>query len=416
MIKHDQTQKPSDVFAFHMMIKPSGSQCNIDCEYCFYLHKENLLNQPKSPRMSDAVLEQHIVQYINAQTTDEVVFTWQGGEPTLMGLAFFKKAVELQKRHAKPNQRILNDLQTNGLLIDDEWCQFLKAENFLVGISIDGPKPLHDKLRVTKNGKPTFDYVKKAINLLHQYQIPFHALCVVNHYNAQAPLEVYRFLRDEVRSRMIQFLSAVAPVDFDTQATLYMRASPDANERRIHTHASCVTDWSVTPDDWGRFLVTVWHEWLANDYGKVFVDQFENTISQAFGLGAQKCTTAPICGKALAIEHNGDVYSCDHFVYPEYRLGNITQIDESKLTFSQQQASFGYAKHLNLPSDCKRCKFLKLCWGECPKNRFIADSDGTHRLNYLCTGLKTYFSQVAQDLPTIHSRLTQAKVIPQAHR
>ncbi|WP_199174054.1 anaerobic sulfatase maturase [Moraxella sp. RCAD0137] len=399
-----------------MMIKPSGSQCNIDCEYCFYLHKENLLNQPKSPRMSDAVLEQHIVQYINAQTTDEVVFTWQGGEPTLMGLAFFKKAVELQKRHAKPNQRILNDLQTNGLLIDDEWCQFLKAENFLVGISIDGPKPLHDKLRVTKNGKPTFDYVKKAINLLHQYQIPFHALCVVNHYNAQAPLEVYRFLRDEVRSRMIQFLSAVAPVDFDTQATLYMRASPDANERRIHTHASCVTDWSVTPDDWGRFLVTVWHEWLANDYGKVFVDQFENTISQAFGLGAQKCTTAPICGKALAIEHNGDVYSCDHFVYPEYRLGNITQIDESKLTFSQQQASFGYAKHLNLPSDCKRCKFLKLCWGECPKNRFIADSDGTHRLNYLCTGLKTYFSQVAQDLPTIHSRLTQAKVIPQAHR
>ncbi len=286
----------------------------------------------------------------------------------------------------------------------------------MVGISIDGPKPLHDQLRVTKNGKPTFDYVKKAIDLLHHYQIPFHALCVVNHYNAQAPLTVYRFLRDEVRPRMIQFLSAVAPVDYDTKATDYIRTKTDTTAHRIPTHAHCVTDWSVTADDWGRFLVTVWQEWLANDYGKVFVDQFENTISQAFGMGAQKCTTAPICGKALAIEHNGDVYSCDHFVYPEYCLGNIAKIDEAKLVFSQQQASFGYAKHLNLPSDCKRCKFLKLCWGECPKNRFIADSDGTHRLNYLCAGLKAYFAQVAQDLPEIHSRLTQAKVIPQAHR
>lgn len=414
MTKNTQTQKQSDVFAFHMMIKPSGSQCNIDCEYCFYLHKENLLNQPKSPRMNEDMLEQHIIQYINAQTADEVVFTWQGGEPTLMGLAFFKKAVELQKRHAKPNQRILNDLQTNGLLLDDEWCQFLKAENFLVGISIDGPKPLHDKLRVTKNGKPTFDYVKKAINLLHHHQTPFHALCVVNHYNAQEPLAVYRFLRDEVRPRMIQFLSAVAPVDYDTKATQYMRATTDEMAHRIHTSAHSVTDWSVTADDWGRFLVTVWQEWLANDYGKVFIDQFENTISQAFGMGAQKCTTAPICGKALAIEHNGDVYSCDHFVYPEYRLGNIATTDEANLAFSRQQASFGYAKHLNLPSDCKQCQFLKLCWGECPKNRFIADSDGTHRLNYLCTGLKAYFTQVAKDLPVIHKRLIQAKAFHQA--
>lgn len=403
-------QNQSSVFAFHMMIKPSGSQCNIDCKYCFYLHKEELLNQPKHPSMDDAVLEQHISQYIAAQTADQVIFTWQGGEPTLMGLEFFKKAIKFQKQYAKPNQQILNDLQTNGLLLDDAWCEFLKEENFLVGISIDGPKYLHDKMRLTKNGKPTFDYVKKAIKLLHHYQIPFHALCVVNHYNAQAPLTIYRFLRDEVRPRMIQFLSAVEPIDFQEQPTQYLQNSYFIKHQknypqRIITSPTIVTDWSVSADDWGKFLVAVWQEWLKYDYGKVFIDQFENTISQALGLGAQKCTTAPICGKALVIEHNGDVYSCDHFVYPQYRLGNIQTVSESQLAFSQQQANFGYAKHLNLPSDCKHCQFLKLCWGECPKNRFIADADGNYRLNYLCKGLKTFYSQVIQDLPIIYQRL-----------
>lgn len=400
-----QTQarkQQSAVFAFHTMIKPSGSQCNIDCEYCFYLHKENLLHQPKQPRMSDAVLQAHIKQYIDAQTADEVMFTWQGGEPTLMGLEFYKKVVAYQKQFAKPNQRIVNDIQTNGLLIDDAWCEFLKQHDFLVGISIDGQAAYHDQMRRAKNGKPTFDYVMRAIRLLHQYQIPFHALCVVNHYNARAPLEVYRFLRDEVRPRMIQFLPAVEPLDFTKSATAYIRPNSD---KRITIRPAAVTDWSVSADDWGRFLVEIWQEWLERDFGQVFVDQFENTISQAFGLGAQKCTTAPICGKALAIEHNGDVYSCDHFAYPEYHLGNILDIEEGKLAFSQQQASFGYAKHLNLPSDCKECQFLKLCWGECPKNRFIKDNDGGTRLNYLCHGLKAYYAQVAKDLPQIHAKM-----------
>lgn len=374
--------KTSSAFAFHIMIKPSGSQCNIDCEYCFYLHKEALLDQPKQPRMTDEVLEQHIKQYISAQTVDEIIFTWQGGEPTLMGLEFFKKAVALQKQYAKPHQRILNDLQTNGLLLDEAWCQFLKDEQFLVGLSIDGTANFHDKMRVTKNKKPTFSYVMKAVQLLHQYAIPFHALCVVNHHNAKEPLTVYRFLKDQVRPRMIQFLPAVEPVDFRQHATPYLHDGKPKN--RIATTLPSVTDWSVRADDWGRFLVEIWQEWKEHDFGRVFIDQFENTLSQALGFGAQKCTTAPICGKALALEYNGDVYSCDHFVYPEYKLGNIRHLSEGALAFSKQQARFAYAKHLTLPKQCKACPHLTLCWGECPKNRLLHDKHGEFGLNYLC--------------------------------
>ncbi len=394
--------KASSAFAFHTMIKPSGSQCNIDCEYCFYLHKEKLLHQPKQPRMTDDVLEQHIKQYINAQTVDEIIFTWQGGEPTLMGLDFFKKAVQLQKQYAKPHQRILNDLQTNGLLLDDAWYQFLKDEQFLVGIFIDGTAHFHDKMRHAKNGKPTFEHVMRAITDLHQHAIPFHALCVVNHHNVQAPLSIYRFLRDEVRPRMIQFLPAVEPLDFKKHATPYLHHAP---KNRIATTSPLVTDWSVRAEDWGGFLVDVWQEWLEHDFGKVFIDQFENTISQVLGFGAQKCTTAPICGKALALEHNGDVYSCDHFVYHEYKLGNIKHLDEGVLAFSKQQARFAYAKHLTLPTQCKTCPHLKLCWGECPKNRILYDKHGEFGLNYLCKGLAAFYERVMHDLPLVQSRL-----------
>lgn len=396
------------VFAFHSMVKPSGSQCNIDCAYCFYLYKETLLGQPRAPRMGDEVLEAHIRQYIDAQNADEVVFTWQGGEPTLMGLDFFRKVISLQRRYAKPGQRILNDLQTNGLLLDDEWCAFLKQEQFLVGLSIDGPAHLHDHLRQTKNGKPTFDLVMKAVGLLHSHAVPFHALCVVNARNAGEPLAVYRFLRDEAKPRMIQFLAAVEPLDFRSRAPSYTAGKSFAvvPEHRLHAPAP-VTEWSVAPQDWGAFLTAVWQEWLARDYGRVFVDQFENTISQALGLGAQKCTTAPICGKALALEHNGDLYSCDHFVYPEYRLGNILRTHQGRLAFGRRQQEFAYAKHQNLPEDCKKCGYLKLCWGECPKNRFLPAADGSLTLNYLCAGLKTFYRQVCADLPKIRQRLAQ---------
>lgn len=400
--------KGNDFYAFHSMVKPSGSQCNIDCDYCFYLHKQDLLAQSKTPRMSDEVLEQHIRQYIEAQTGPEVVFTWQGGEPTLMGLDFFRKVVRLQQQYTKPNQNIFNDLQTNGLALDDEWCQFLKSHHFLVGISIDGPQSLHDQLRKTKNKKSTFDYVMKAVGLLHQYQIPFNALCVVNRYNAQHPLTVYRFLREHVRPRMIQFLSAVEPVNFKTTAPTYL--AQDQQIKLVNLDAtteSTVTDWSVPAKDWGIFLSTIWQEWFTLDYGRVFIDQFENTISQILGYGAQKCTTAPICGKAMALEHNGDLYACDHFVYPEYKLGNILDSHEGNLAFSTKQQEFAYAKSQSLPNYCKSCEFLNLCFGECPKNRFITTPTQEMGLNYLCEGLKIFYRTVVNDLPALQARLSR---------
>lgn len=439
-----------DRHVFHTMVKPSGSQCNIACSYCFYLHKADLLDQPRKPRMDDQVLAEHIRQYIEAQTGPEVVFTWQGGEPTLMGLDFFERVVAHQRRHARPGQRILNDLQTNGLLLDEDWCRFLKAHDFLVGISIDGPAELHDSFRKTRNGKPTFSWVMRAVELLRAHQVPFNALCVVNHINAQEPVRVYRFLRDEIRPRMIQFLAAVEPLDFHHTAPGFWAqvqtqikggsasgptplpvtvkasmptgdvahqgqvASPVMMMNLARPSASGpgatvdVTDWTVHPADWGRFLVAVWQEWLLRDFGRVFVDQFENTLSQALGHGPQKCTTAPICGKALAVEHNGDLYACDHFVYPAYRLGNILEVHEGDLAFSERQQAFGFAKRTTLPEYCRRCAFLKLCWGECPKNRFRQTPDGEAGLNYLCEGLKHFYAQVVRDLPQVRARLQLA--------
>lgn len=401
--------KSGEHYAFHTMVKPTGSQCNIDCAYCFYLHKQTLLDQPASPRMSDTVLETHIRQYIEAQTVGEVVFTWQGGEPTLAGLDFYRRAVALQRQYAKPDQRILNDIQTNGLLLNDEWCAFLKEHGFLVGLSIDGPPQLHNRLRQTKNGKPSYPYVARAVGLLHRYGIPFNALCVVNRINAAQPLAVYRFLRDEVRPRMIQFLAAVEPVDFEQQAPQHRggRYIP-IRQAVLHTdnpHRHLVTDWTVSARQWGDFLAAVWQEWLKHDFGRVFVDQFENTLSQALGYGAQKCTTAPICGKALAIEHNGDLYACDHFVYPQYQLGNILHEHQGSLAFGQRQEQFAYAKQTLLPRYCQTCDHLQWCWGECPKNRFVLTPEGEPGLNYLCEGLKVFYRQVAQDLPIIRSRL-----------
>lgn len=399
-------------YRFHTMLKPSGSACNINCDYCFYLHKQDLLNQPKHPRMPEATLDQHIRQYIEAQFgAEEVVFTWQGGEPTLMGLDFFARVVELQKQYCPDEMVILNDIQTNGLLLDDKWCQFLAANNFLVGISIDGPKHLHDRYRRTNNDKPTHDLVMAAIKRLKAYDIPFNALCVVNDANAKEPLSVYRFLRDEVEPRMIQFLAGVEPLDFKQVAPLHWQ--PDSLKQidelqdtsDLLAMHEVVTEWSVTPEGWGEFLTTVWQEWIEADIGCVFVDHFENTLSQILNKGAQKCTTAAICGKALALEHNGDLYCCDHFVYPEYKLGNIHHTHQGDLAFSKKQTQFGYLKQSTLPEYCKQCDFLTLCWGDCPKHRFIKTPDGEVGLSYLCAGLKMYYAQVSSDLPLIKTRL-----------
>ena len=386
---------PGQTYSFHTMVKPAGAQRNLDCSYCFYLHKEDLLQQPKMPRMRESLLEAHIRQYIEAQTGAEVVFSWQGGEPTLMGLPFFQRVVELQRQYRKPNQRIENDLQTNGILLDDEWCAFLKAENFLVGLSIDGPAELHDRHRYSKGGQPTHARVMAAVERLHRHGVPFSALCVVNRDTAKRPIDVYRFLRDQVRPRLIQFTPCIERRDFRHAAPGHWpteRLPVQGSERARPGHPdSVVTEWSIDPDDWGYFLGRIWDEWFAKDFGTVFVDQFENIVSMLFGAGAQKCISAEICGKALALEHDGTLYACDHFVYPEYRLGNIGDTHEGDLAFSEAQKKFAYAKSGTLPGCCKACPYLRLCWGDCPKDRFTTSADGEPGLHYLCSGLKRFF-------------------------
>nr|WP_295082165.1 anaerobic sulfatase maturase [uncultured Roseateles sp.] len=400
---------PGRAYRFHTMVKPAGALCNLDCPYCFYLHKTELLGHTPNSRIDAELLEQHIRQYIEANTGDSVVFSWQGGEPTIMGLAFFELVVTLQRRHAKPGQRIENDLQTNGLLLDEAWVAFLKREGFHVGLSIDGPRELHNKYRPTKGGTPTFDKVMQAAALLRQADVPFAALCVVNRDVARAPREVYRFLVDEVGSWRIQFTPCVEPRVFKEQAPALIPAEqlPQlGSERARPGHPlSIVTDWSVDPEDYGQFLCEVWEEWLAQDFGCVHVNLFETAVAQSLGMPAQMCTSGPICGKALALEHDGSLYSCDHFVYPEYKLGNIREQHQGDLAFSPKQVRFGLAKSENLPAYCRRCPQLKLCWGECPKNRLLRTPDGEAGLNYLCSALMRFYARVQADMPALRQRL-----------
>ena len=396
-------------YRFHAMVKPSGSECNIDCEYCFYLHKADLLKHPSGSRMSEETLELHITQYIESQTGEAVVFSWQGGEPTLMGIDFFERVVELQKRAAKPGQRIENDLQTNGIALDATWANFLKQNNFLVGLSVDGPRELHDFYRKSRNGKPTFDYVVNAAKLLHQTGVPFAALCVVNRQNSKHGKAVYRFLVDKIAATRVQFTPAVEPRIFKESAPAKMNfamAPMQNTERTRPGHPmAIVTDWSVDADDYGQFLCDVWDEWLAHDFGRIHVNLFETAVAQSAGMPAQMCTQAEFCGKALAVEHNGDVYSCDHFVYPEYRIGNIKSTHLGDLAFSETQVKFGMDKRNTLPKQCKECAYLKLCWGECPKNRLIKSRDGETGLNYLCSGLLRFYKHIDADMVRILQHL-----------
>lgn len=387
------------------MNKPSGAECNIDCDYCFYLHKTDLLEHKPHARMDDPTLEQHIRQYIESQTGEQVVFSWQGGEPTLMGLPFFERVVQLQAQYAKPGQRIENDLQTNGIALDDEWISFLKKNNFHVGLSIDGPRELHDRYRKTRNNKPTFDLVMNAARKLVAADVSFAALCVVNRANAKRPKEVYRFLVDEVGSWRVQFNPAVEPRAFKESAPGKMDFSSapiqDSPRAKPGHPLSIVTDWSVDPDDYGTFLAGVWDEWLATDFGRIHVNLFETAIAQAAGMPAQTCTQAEFCGKGLAVEHDGEVYSCDHFVYPEYRLGNIAQTHLGDMAFSAAQEKFGMDKRDTLPKQCRSCDYLQLCWGECPKNRLIKSRDGEVGMNYLCSGLYHFYDHIGPDVVRI---------------
>lgn len=396
---------------FHVMAKPGGAKCNIDCQYCFYLHKENLLHQPKQPKMDDETLEAFVKSYIESQDGEQIVFSWQGGEPTLLGLDYFRKVVELQKKYKPSGTRIENDLQTNGILLNDEWCEFLLANNFLVGLSIDGPEELHDKYRKTRSGKPTFHLVMKAVEKLQRHGVRFNALVTVNRHNVKYPLEIYRFLTRELGVTYIQLAPVVEANDFHTTAPQFW------NEQMIPVMGSelakpghpmsVVTDWSVDPDDWGKFLSEMFVEWVNNDLGRVLVNLFETAVAQVMGKPAQLCITSEFCGKGLAIEHNGDVYSCDHYVYPEYKLSNIHQHSLNEMAFSTRQFSFGMAKRDSLPDYCKKCPYLKYCWGECPKNRLIKTPDGEEGLNYLCSGIRRFFDDTLPMLVGLSQILQQ---------
>ncbi|ORM72134.1 anaerobic sulfatase maturase [Pantoea rwandensis] len=407
---------PAYTRRFHVMAKPTGSRCNIDCNYCFYLHKEQLLEQDRHSGMSDDVLETFIRQYIDSQDGEQVVFSWQGGEPTLMGLAYFEKIVALQKKYQKPGQRIENDLQTNGILINDNWARFLRQHNFLVGISIDGPAELHDRYRVTRTGKPTFEKVMEGVAALKRHQVPFNALVTVNRTNARFPLEVYRFLTRELGATYIQFNPCVEPVDFKQTAPQFWQDDtiPVMGSRRARPGDldSIVTDWSVDPDDWGRFLIAIFEEWVNNDLGRVQVNLFETAVAQTMGMPAQICVTSEFCGKGLAIEKNGDVFSCDHYVYPEYRLGNVESTKLAHMAFSERQKAFGLGKRETLPAACKTCPYLKLCYGECPKNRIVRSQEGELGMNYLCPGITAFFDYAQPILVGIATLLNRQTVEP----
>lgn len=367
--------------AFHLLSKPTGAACNLDCAYCFFLDKEVFYPGSKF-RMSDDVLEQYIRQLIESHQTDAVNIAWQGGEPTLMGLDFYRRVMTLVEKYRRPNMRFVHTMQTNGTLLDDEWAAFFKEHNFLMGISLDGPRELHDVYRVDKGGQPTFDKVLRGVRLLQQYGVDFNVLTTVNRVNADYPLEVYRFLRDEVGTTWMQFIPVAERINADG-LTLYQEGTT-------------VSARSVLPDQFGRFLCAIFDEWVRHDVGKIFVQTFEATLRNWLGMqGSGMCVFNETCGTGLAIEHNGDLYSCDHFVEPKYLLGNIQTEHLIELVASPAQLKFGADKRDTLPRYCRECDVRFACHGECPKNRFSLTPDGDPGLNYLCAGFKEFFHHVS---------------------
>ncbi len=367
--------------AFHLLAKPTGAACNLDCAYCFFLDKEVLYPGSKF-RMSETMLEQYIRQLIESHQTDAVNIAWQGGEPTLMGLDFFRRAMALVEKYRRPGMTFLHTIQTNGTLLDDEWASFFKEHDFLIGISLDGPPQLHDIYRLDKGGKPTFDKVMRGLRLLQKHGVDFNVLTTINRVNGDYPLEVYRFLRDEVGADWMQFIPVVERINADG-LTLYQEGTT-------------VSERSVLPDQFGRFLCTIFDEWVQHDVGSVFVQTFEATLRNWLGLSSSgMCVFNETCGTGLAIEHNGDLYSCDHFVEPNYYLGNIEKDHMIELVASPQQLKFGLDKRDSLPRYCLECDVRFACHGECPKNRFILTPDGEPGLNYLCAGFKEFFHHVS---------------------
>jgi uncharacterized protein len=369
--------------AFHVMAKPTGARCNLDCAYCFFLKKDRLY--PGSTfRMSDKVMERYIRQTINAHKVPQVTIAWQGGEPTLMGLDFFRRAVEIELDAMRPGMTVENTLQTNGVLLDEAWCDFLHEKRFLVGLSMDGPRDMHDAYRHDKAGNSVFDKVVRAARLMQEHKVEFNILCTVNAVNSEHPQEVYRFFRDELKAPYLQFIPIVE------------RDNETGNQE-----GTLVTERSVRPEQYGRFLIEIFDEWVRRDVGKMFVQFFDGVLMSYVRGRSSLCVLSPTCGEGVALEHNGDVYSCDHFVEPDYLLGNIKTASLAALVSSERQLRFGQNKSRMLPRVCRECEFLFTCHGECPKNRVLKTADGEPGLNWLCTGLKAFFAHTQQDMVTL---------------
>ena len=369
----------------YVMLKPAGAHCNLACKYCYYLEKNNLYQNSHRHLMSDEMLEQFTREYIEAQTMPQVLFTWHGGEPLMRSIDFYKKALALQKKYSHGKQ-IDNVIQTNGTLLTDEWCEFFAKNHWLVGISIDGPQEYHNHYRMTPDGKPSWEKVMQGISLLKKHRVEWNAMAVVNAYNAEHPLEFYHFFRDN-GCQYLQFTPIVERLteheDGRTLASL-------ADDREIP-----LADASVTPQQWGNFLCTIFDDWVRHDVGKTFVEIFDCTLANWMGVLPGICAYSKECGHAGVMEHNGDVYSCDHFVFPEYKLGNIREQSLIDMLYGEKQQAFSRLKHTSLPRQCKECDMEFACHGECPKNRFEKDKYGEPGLNYLCQGYYQYYTHVS---------------------
>jgi uncharacterized protein len=372
---------------FHIMAKPHGPICNLDCTYCYYLEKENLYRgKGREFRMSAEVLESYVRQVIESHPLDSVQFAWQGGEPTLLGVEYFEQVVEFQKKYAR-GKKIENAFQTNGTLLDDKWGEFLARNRFLVGLSIDGPEELHDAYRKDKGGQPTFARVMRGLEVLKKHGVEFNTLTVINRKNSYRAHDVYRFLK-QIGSKYMQFIPIVEQVADEPDPNGLVLLKPYARQK------TQVSEWSVEPLQFGRFLQQVFDAWVVQDVGRIFVQIFDVALESWYGMPQSLCVFASECGRALAVEHNGDLYSCDHFVYPENRLGNIMDRHLSTLLELPQQARFGKAKSTSLPSDCQSCDVRFACNGECPKHRFTTTASGEYGLNYLCAGYKHFFHHI----------------------
>jgi len=395
--------------SFHLLAKPAGATCNLGCQYCFFLSKENLYPR-ESPLMDDATLDSHLRQLFASTPGPEVQVAWQGGEPMLRGLDFYRRSVELAEKYRQPQQRVLHTMQTNGTLVDDAWAAFFKQHGYLVGLSVDGPRPMHDAYRVGKQGEGSFDAVIRGWHLLRKHDVATNILCTVHRANADHPLEVYRFFRDELGAEYIQMIPIVERATPETIAAANEGwGGTRGRDRPLYKQeGNLVTERTVDAAKFGQFLIAIFDEWVKRDVGKVYVITFDIALGSWMGQH-NLCIVSPTCGNALALEHNGDVYSCDHYVEPDHRLGNIKDTPLQTLVSSEQQRRFGQNKFDTLPRYCKECPVLFACYGECPRNRFIRTPDGEAGLNYLCAGYKAFFTHIDPAMKTMAGLIKQGR-------